>query len=96
MTATVNPDGIEEWKARIISSQDIENLYEELEVDDWEIDDWEAKSIGISDSISLVDFSRNGDRINRWREFCDLVREEDVENSPDCIQRPSSSSDSYT
>lgn len=80
MTATVNGDGIEEWKAQVIDSQDIESLDVDLEADDWE-----AKSIGISDSISLVDYTRNGTRIDRWQEICRLAREEDVENSADFI-----------
>lgn len=77
MTAMINEDGIEEWKAQIVNSQDIENLTEELEGDDWE-----AKSVGISDSISLVDYTRNGARISRWRNICRLAH---VEDSADCL-----------
>lgn len=77
MTAMINEDGIEEWKEQIVNSQDIENLTEELESDDWE-----AKSVGISDSISLVDYTRNGARISRWRDICRLAH---VEDSADCI-----------
>lgn len=77
MTAMINEDGIEEWKAQIVDSQDIENLTEELEGDDWE-----AKSVGMSDSISLVDYTRNGARICRWQNICRLAH---VEDSSDCI-----------
>ncbi|MCJ1463785.1 hypothetical protein MMC07_002394 [Pseudocyphellaria aurata] len=69
MTATIDVDSIEEWKAQIITSQDTQTFDENLEADDWE-----AKPIGFSDSISLVDYSRNRGRIVRWQEFCRLTR----------------------
>ncbi|MCJ1262736.1 hypothetical protein MMC22_002606 [Lobaria immixta] len=75
----VDKDFIERWRAEIINSQDMGNLEEQLEADDWE-----ARTIGISDSISLVDYTRNGARIERWQEICRLAREAHGENSADC------------
>lgn len=63
-TGDVNRDVIETW---------IEGV---LEVDDVEIpgnaemDEWDAQSIDICDSISCVDYTRNGARIDRWRDMC--------------------------
>ena len=79
MMDRVDEDFIEGWRAKIINSQDMGNLEEQLEADDWE-----AKTIGISDSISLVDYTRNGARIERWQEICRLAREAHGQNSADC------------
>ena len=33
-------------------------------------DEWDARSVGLSDSVSVVDISRNRKRIDRWRKIC--------------------------
>jgi hypothetical protein len=33
-------------------------------------DHWDAESVGMSDSVSVVDFTRNRRRIDRWRKKC--------------------------
>lgn len=35
-----------------------------------EADDWDVRSVGLSDSVSVVDFSRNRKRIDAWRRTC--------------------------
>ena len=79
MMERVDEDFIEGWRAKIINSQDMGDLDEQLEADDWE-----ARTVGISESISLVDYTRNGARIERWQEICRLAREAHGENSADC------------
>ena len=37
-----------------------------------EVDEWDAKTIGVSDSVSVVDQTRNRNRIDRWRQTCGL------------------------
>lgn len=64
MKAAVDKTSIRSWTDKIVCSQP-----EELE-ERQEADDWDAKSIDISDSISLVDHTRNRKRIDRWRDIC--------------------------
>lgn len=64
MNAALDRKFIQTWSATIVSSQPME-LDEHQEPDEWD-----AKTVGISDSISLVDFTRNRKRIDRWREMC--------------------------
>jgi hypothetical protein len=66
MRSAVDRNFIECWADTIVSSQPVEP--EEPQ----EPDDWEAKTIGMSDSVSVVDYSRNRKRIARWREMCGL------------------------
>ncbi|MCJ1263794.1 hypothetical protein MMC22_003664 [Lobaria immixta] len=76
----VDEEFIKGWRADIINSQEeMGSLDEQLEADDWE-----AKTIGISDSISVVDYTRNGARIKRWQDICRLAQEAHAENSADC------------
>ncbi|MCJ1248487.1 hypothetical protein MMC30_005705 [Trapelia coarctata] len=35
-----------------------------------EADEWDVRSVGLSDSVSVVDFSRNRKRIDAWRKIC--------------------------
>lgn len=58
---------IEFWSESIVvpGPEELEELEEPQEPDDWD-----AKTIGISDSVSVVDHSRNRKRIDRWREMC--------------------------
>lgn len=65
MRGAVDRTSIQYWTESIVASQP-----EELE-EPQEPDDWDAKTIGISDSVSQVDGSRNRKRIDRWREICE-------------------------
>lgn len=63
-TATVDYDLIEAWTDQIVDAPD-------PNCDDMEdVDDWDAKTVGMSDSVSVVDFTRNRKRIDRWQELC--------------------------
>ena len=66
MKAAVNRNFIQAWNDTIVDSEPEEN--EDLE----EPDDWDAKTVDLSDSISLVDHSRNRKRIDHWRRVCEL------------------------
>lgn len=72
LQAAVDRTFIRSWTDNIVHSppEELEEL-QELE-EGQEPDEWEAKTIGISDSISVVDYSRNRERIDRWREFCGI------------------------
>ncbi len=64
MTAGVDRVFIDRWIETTVESADQENdLIEEA-------DDWDVKTVGISDSISLVAEGRSRVRIDRWREAC--------------------------
>ena len=52
---------------------EVEHYKDRMEVDaETEVDEWDAKTIGISDSVSVVDQTRNRKRIDRWRQICGL------------------------
>lgn len=57
---------IEFWNEEVSESGDPENPDP-----DGEPDEWEAESVGMSDSISCVDYTRNRRRIDRWRTMCE-------------------------
>ena len=42
----------------------------DVETKEEEADEWEVREVGLSDSLSLVDYSRNRRRIERWRQAC--------------------------
>lgn len=63
--AAVDTTFIQSWNDNIVDSGP-----EELE-ESREPDDWDARTVGISDSVSVVDHSRNRRRIDRWREICE-------------------------
>ena len=67
MRAAVNRTFIQYWNDTIVGSGP-----EELD-EPPEPDDWDAETVGISDSVSVVDHSRNRKRIDRWREMCGLM-----------------------
>ena len=67
MRAAVDSTFIQSWNDDIVSSGP-EELEELEEPEDPE--DWDAQTVGISDSVSVVDRSRNRRRIDRWREMC--------------------------
>lgn len=59
---------VEYWNDNVDGSgpEELEELEEPQEPDDWD-----AQTVGISDSVSVVDYSRNRKRIDRWREMCE-------------------------
>ena len=69
LLAGVDRDYIEGWCTEIDGHEDQETLQRQF-TDAW--DEWDAKTVDISDSISLVDRGRNRKRIDRWRESCEL------------------------
>ena len=66
--AAVDKTFIEYWNDNIEDSgpEELEELEEPQEPDEWD-----AQTVGISDSVSVVDYSRNRKRIDRWREMCE-------------------------
>ena len=90
MVATVPVAFIERWKAEIINSQEMESL----DGEQLEADDWEAKTIGFSDSVSLVDCTKNGARIDRWQEICRRTREGEREEDAESPSLSSPSAES--
>lgn len=65
MEAAVDRNFITAWTDTVedAQSEDTKELQEP--------DEWDAKTVGISDSVSQVDYSRNRRRIDRWREMCE-------------------------
>lgn len=68
MRTAVDTVFVEYWNDNVEDS-DAEEL-EELEAPR-EPDDWDARTVGFSDSISVVDHSRNRKWIDRWRKMCE-------------------------
>lgn len=66
-TDGANRDSIEAWSKEVLQSDDVETA------GDAETDEWDAESLDMGDSISCVDFSRNGARIDRWRKMCAIT-----------------------
>lgn len=66
LRANVDREFIEAWCTETEDDEDQETLLGRYS------DDWDAKTVEISDSISLVDRGRNRRRIDRWREMCGL------------------------
>ena len=64
-TADLDRTFINAWNEDVSNSEDLKSQGSE------EPDEWEAESVGISDSISCVDYSRNRRRIDRWRKICE-------------------------
>lgn len=64
MRVAVDTTFIQDWNDSIVTCGP-----EELE-EPQEPDDWDAQTVGLSDSVSVVDYSRNRKRIDRWREMC--------------------------
>lgn len=63
MQAAVDRTFIEYWSDNIVGFG-----LEELE-EPREPDDWDAETVGISESVSVIDHSRNRKRIDRWRKM---------------------------
>lgn len=61
---SVDREFIEGWRTEIGGDEDDKTLQGQ------DSDEWDAKTVEISDSISLVDQGRNRRRIDRWREVC--------------------------
>lgn len=66
LLASVDQEFIEAWRLEIGGDEDGETLQGQ------DSDEWDAKTVNISDSISLVDRGRNRRRIDRWRDICGL------------------------
>ena len=78
MKASVNRDYINAWANGVFVSepQYYQTHAPESEEDgSWETM-WDGQSVGISDSFSVLDDTRNRRRIARWRETCELQHEE--------------------
>ena len=73
LCATVDRVFIQRWVDEIAEMTEhgaqapgIEDSESEEEV----ADEWDVRSVGMSDSVSVVDFSRNRKRIDGWRKIC--------------------------
>ena len=90
-TGGVNRDAIEAWFEEVIETDDVEIRR------DAETDEWDAKSLEIGDSISCVDYTKNGYRIDRWRKKCERKDCDDCEvalvkscdsGNDECLDQP--------
>lgn len=66
LLTSIDRDFIEGWCTEVSDDEDEETLKGQ------DSDEWDAKTVDISDSISLVDRGRNRRRIDRWQEICGL------------------------
>ena len=65
--APANHVFIESWVNGVLQGDEYEHT--ELE----QLEQWDVKSVGLSDSVSVVDYTRNRRRIDRWRRICEEV-----------------------
>ncbi|MCJ1223948.1 hypothetical protein MMC12_000591 [Toensbergia leucococca] len=65
--ASVNRNFIEAWMEGVESAR---NNFDDP-VEPPELDDWNARSVEISDSISMVDYGPRREKIDRWRATCE-------------------------
>lgn len=83
LSATVDRKFIRKWTEQVatmaacrgrtsgVGTADSEDeaVREPEEWDEREVDEWEVRSVGMSDSVSVVDCSRNRKRIDAWRKI---------------------------
>lgn len=76
---TVNVDSIRAWTEGVWDAHDTEDM-------DAEMDDWDKRTVGLGDSLSVVD-DHQGNRkaIDRWRFACDRAAEGEMGGDPSAI-----------
>ncbi len=76
MKATVDRGFIDDWINGVSESR--EKLILQLDSEEDESGDakWDVRSVGMSESFSIVAESRNQKRIRRWEETCEIERQE--------------------
>ncbi|KAL9638066.1 MAG: hypothetical protein Q9164_001805 [Protoblastenia rupestris] len=62
---SVDRERIGRWRSRLAAMEDVDDAISLVEVDEWD-----ARTVQISDTISMVDHSQNRRRIDRWRASC--------------------------
>ncbi len=76
MKATVDRGFIDEWINGVSESREKPILQPDSEEDESGDAKWDVRSVGMSESFSIVAESRNQKRIRRWEQTCEIERQE--------------------
>ena len=68
IAANFNPTFIQAWAEIVSQSQEKGDTEPDVE-------DWDARTVTMSDSMSVIAYHKDRRRIDRWRYICDSVRE---------------------
>ena len=67
-TDSVDRERIGRWRSRLAAMEDVDDAVSLVEVDEWD-----ARTVQISDAISMVDHSQNRRRIDQWQASCRIA-----------------------
>lgn len=93
MKATVDRGFIDDWINGVSESRKKPTLRPDSEEDESGDAKWDVRSVGMSESFSIVAESRNQKRIRRWEETCEIERQESERlrretMGPEILERP--------